>query len=318
MSGAESTHRNPKKVAYFARLEGYLAEYARVLVVEADNVGSKQMQDVRLALRGRAEVLMGKNTQIRKVLRNAMVDNPNLEALLKLVRGNIGFVFTNEPAADIRKEIQSFKKGALARAGAVAPCSVAIPSGNTGLEPAQTSFFQAMNIPTKITKGTIEVLTEYTVVHEGEKVGSSQAILLKKLGIMPFEYGLKVSYVYEDGTVFGAEVLDITDDDLKEHLLAGISNIAAVSLATGVPTLASFPHSVLNAYVNLCAISIETSYTFKGTEKIKALLADPEALAAAQAAAAAAPAAGGSGGGAAAAAPEPEEESDEDMGFDLF
>lgn len=33
-----------------------------------------------------------------------------------------------------------------------------VPSGNTGLGPEKTSFFQALSITTKISRGTIEIL----------------------------------------------------------------------------------------------------------------------------------------------------------------
>ncbi|KAB2596626.1 60S acidic ribosomal protein P0-like [Pyrus ussuriensis x Pyrus communis] len=42
--------------------------------------------------------------------------------------------------------------GAPARVGLVAPIDVVVPPGNTGLDPSQTSFFQVLNIPTKINK----------------------------------------------------------------------------------------------------------------------------------------------------------------------
>jgi large subunit ribosomal protein LP0 len=45
-----------------------------------------------------------------------------------------------------------------AKAGALAPVDVKIPAQNTGLGPEKTSFFQALQIPTKIAKGTIEIL----------------------------------------------------------------------------------------------------------------------------------------------------------------
>lgn len=47
---------------------------------------------------------------------------------------------------------------AAARAGAIAPCEVTVPAQNTGLGPEKTSFFQALGITTKISRGTIEIL----------------------------------------------------------------------------------------------------------------------------------------------------------------
>lgn len=54
-------------------------EYPKMFLVVVDNVGSKQMQQIRQSLRGCAEVLMGKNTMIRKAIRGHLENNPALE-----------------------------------------------------------------------------------------------------------------------------------------------------------------------------------------------------------------------------------------------
>ena len=118
--------------------------------------------------------------------------------------------------------------------------------------------------------------------------------------------------------MYDPAVLDITEEDLKKKFQAGVSNVAAVSLAAGYPTQASVPHSFINGYKNLLAVTLEVDYVFPLAEKIKAILSDPEAFAAMVAASNAAASGGGGGGGAAAAAPEPEEEEEEEMEFDLF
>lgn len=75
-----------------------------------------------------------------------------------------------------------------------------VPAGPTGLDPSQTSFFQALSIPTKIQKGQIEIVSDVPLIKPGDKVTASQAALLQKLNIRPFNYGLKVENVYDNGT----------------------------------------------------------------------------------------------------------------------
>lgn len=53
----------------------------------------------------------------------------------------------------VRDKLLENKVRAPARAGATAPLAVVIPAQNTGLGPEKTSFFQALAIPTKISKG---------------------------------------------------------------------------------------------------------------------------------------------------------------------
>merc|ERR1712142_529380 len=304
------------KANYFEKLMGLLEEYPKCFIVGADNVGSKQMQEIRIALRGKAVVLMGKNTMMRKAIRGHLDKNPDLERLLPHIKQNVGFVFTNEELVDIRDLLLANKVKAPARAGAIAPLDVIVPAQNTGMGPEKTSFFQALSIPTKITKGTIEIIQDVPLIKAEDKVGMSEATLLNMLNISPFTYGLVVQKVYEAGSVFSPEILDITDEDLKARFMQGVATVAAVSLSINYPTLASVPHSIVNGMKNLLSVAGVTDITFKEAEMIKEFLADPSKFAAAAPAAATTAAAAPA---AAAAAPvEEEEEEDDDMGFGLF
>jgi len=308
--------RRIRKEKYVERLKSTVAEYKNVLIVGVDNVGSNQMQKVRLALRGKAVVLMGKNTLIRKVFRDLIeAGNEKIEALLPAVVGNMGFVFTNANLADVRKVILENKVPAAAKPGSIAPVDVYIPPGPTGLDPGQTSFFQALNIATKIVKGAIEIVSEVHLIKKGDKVTLSHVALLDKQNVKPFFYGFKVTDVYEDGVMYSADILDMNQDALLGKFLAGVRQMAAISLAIGYPTAASISHSVNFAFKKILALSLATEFDFEQSKKFKEYLANPSAFAVA--APAAAPAAG------AAKAAEPKkksssEESDVGGGFSMF
>lgn len=302
------------KSNYFLKLVQLFDEYPKCFMVEADNVGSKQMQQIRMSLRGHAVVLMGKNTMMRKAIRGHLTQNPKLEQLLPHIVGNVGFVFTKEELVDIRDMLLDNKVKAPARAGAIAPLDVTVPAQNTGLGPEKTSFFQALNIPTKITKGTIEIIADVKLIKTGDKVGMSDSTLLNMLGISPFTYGLVVRKVYDSGTVFDPAILDITEDDLRSRFMSGVRNVAALSLKIGYPNIASVPHSIVNGMKNCLAVAAATDITFKEAETMKAFLADPSAFAAV----AAAPVAAATEEKKEEKEEEPAEESDDDMGFGLF
>ncbi|TQS32936.1 hypothetical protein Golomagni_06736 [Golovinomyces magnicellulatus] len=304
------------KAGYFDKLKCLLEEYKSAFIVEIDNVSSMQMHEIRHALRGKGVVLMGKNTMVRRALRGFIVDTPEYERILPFVKGNIGFVFTNEDLKEIRDIILANRVAAPARAGALAPADVWIPAGNTGMEPGKTSFFQALGVPTKIARGTIEITTDLKLVEAGNKVGPSEATLLNMLNISPFTYGMGIAQVYDEGQVFEAKVLDVGEEQLLKTLASSITTIATISLAINFPTLPSVMHSVVNSYKNVLAVAVSTEITWPEIEDLKDRIANPDAYASAAPAAAAA---GGSGGAAAEEKKEEEaEESDDDMGFGLF
>ncbi|PVI03732.1 60S acidic ribosomal protein P0 [Periconia macrospinosa] len=309
--------KKESKAVYFDKLKTLLEEYKSIFIVTVDNVSSQQMHEIRISLRGEGVVLMGKNTMVRRALKGFLADFPQYERLLPHVKGNVGFVFTNGDLKETRDKILANRVAAPARAGAVAPGDVFVPAGNTGMEPGKTSFFQALGVPTKIARGTIEITTDLKLIEAGNKVGASEATLLNLLNISPFTYGMGISQIYDQGQTFASSVLDIEESQLLKAFSSAITAIASISLAVGYPTLPSVMHSVVNSYKNVLSVAIETDYDWEEIKELKDRIANPDAYAASAPAAAA----GGSGDAAApaAAAEEEEEEaSDEDMGFGLF
>lgn len=265
MSGGGKSER---KQAYFAKIVKLLEEHTKILVIGADNVSSNQMQKIRISLRGKAIILMGKNTMMRKAIRGHAQQNPAIEAILPYVKNNIGFIFTKDDLSEVRKIVLENKVSAPAKAGSIAPIDVLLPAGNTGMEPTHTSFFQALNIPTKIAKGQIEILQDQKIIIEGEKVGASEANLLQKLNIKPFSYGLVPTIVYDDGSIYAAKVLDLSPADIAAKFGKGVKNIASIGLKIGYPTIASVPHSIARGYKNILAASLAADYSIPATEKI--------------------------------------------------
>mmetsp|Transcript_23192 Transcript_23192/g.47183 ORF Transcript_23192/g.47183 Transcript_23192/m.47183 type:complete len:322 (+) Transcript_23192:101-1066(+) len=307
-----------RKTEYFERMKSLMSTYSKCFIVEIDNVGSMQLQQTRIELRGRAEVLMGKNTMMRKCIREYIEENPGspVEQLEEQCRGNVGFVFTNGDLGEIRQVLESNVRPAPARVGAVAPCDVIVPKGPTGCDPGQTAFFQTLQIATKITKGQIEMTNDTHLITKGERVTASEAALLQKLNIEPFTYGMVLRSVYDNGSLFDAKVLDITDEVLAAKFIAALNTISKLSLALNHPTEASVTHSIANAFKACVAVTVELdTYTFSQADVYKKYLADPSAFAGS----------GGGGGGDAGGAAEEaaveeveEEEADVGGGIDMF
>merc|ERR1719450_1651341 len=178
-----------------------------------------------------------------------------MDKLRASINGNMGFIFaTNCSLDDIREVLKKHTRLSAAKAGQVSNVALNLPAGPTGMDPSQTSFFQALNIGTKIVKGQIELVSEFPILKIGEKVTPSAAILLNKLAVKPFEYGMEVEQVFQDGSVFAAAVLDIKEEILIQKFMAGVANMAAFSREVGIPTEAALPHMFGNAFRNIAAL----------------------------------------------------------------
>ncbi|TNV79506.1 hypothetical protein FGO68_gene1167 [Halteria grandinella] len=307
MTGVKKSDKRLKKEDYWRKLWALTDEYKKALLVDVDNVSSLQLNNIRHKLRPLgAKMLMGKNTLMKSSLAHKMAAPQEgdadyderkdswkkcdeLDAIVKLLKGNTGIIFTNGDPSEVKKVLDEQSREAPAKVGAIAPIEVWIRAGSTGLDPKQTSFFQQLNIQTKIVK--------------------TQAALLDKLKIRPFSYKMAVKKVYEDGQTFNPEILDISSEDILKGFQKSITNLASISLASGYVTKPAIPHIILNSFKNLAAVTFDSDYTFKQAEKMKE--AAKNAVIAAPAGASAAPAK--------AAAkveekPKEEEPADVDMG----
>lgn len=310
-TGPTLSIKKQRKQKYWGMLEAAMAEYKNILVITVDFVGSRQMQTVRAAIRGEGVILMGKNTVIRKVLRDNAEKYPQLQCIIPSIFGNMGFIFTNCDLNTLRKKVMSYVLPAAAKAGVIAPRTVEVPAGPTGLDPGQTSFFQTLNIATKISKGAIEITNATVVCRAGEKVTTSAVALLSKLNIRPFEFGIEIPLVYENGSIYEAKVLDLSPSDLIKKFCGAVARFAAISFAVGSINRATVPHSVGKAFNTVLALALASGYECEAVTKAKAAMAAGPATGGG-----AAPAAGGAK--AAAAAEEPEEEEEAAPAMDMF
>lgn len=328
MTETSSRCYSEKKQGFFKKMNEYLDKYDKIMFVGCDNVTSRQFNTMRIGMRKSGNlsfvgnILMGKNTMMKKVLQNRAKEAPEdalrqqqfqeMKSILKL---NTGMIFTNDDLQEVKAMIKGNVVQAPAKVNSIAPADVSIVAGNTGLEPGQTSFFQALNIHTKITKGTIEILNDVTVIKEGDRVGPSAATLLQKMGQKPFFYGMVMKKVYDQGSMYDPKWLDVGEAEKEAMVQGGIRRVAAVAMALGWTCEASFPHVMLDAFKNVLSISLGTDYDF---EEFNGAQLKQDILSGKMTSSAAAPAAGGAAAPKAAAPAPVEESEEEEADFGLF
>ena len=314
------------KAARWSDFQQACLDYSKVMFVEVDNVTSKQISVMRKQLRAlKAKMVMGKNTHLKAALDDVLLEadprkedyeerkakwkpRPHLKIVREQLCGNVGMIFTNGDLSEIKNILDTQVREAPAKSGAMAPKDVIVPPGPTGMDPKQTQFFQALNIATKIVRAQIEIVNPVTVIVEGDKISQSQAALLDKLKICPFEYKMNILKFMENGKIYDAKVLSITSENILAAFSDAANNLTSISLATGYVIPSAVPHMIINAFKNLASAAIAADYSFPAVDALKNAAKNAPAAGAAPA------------GGAAAkeAAPvEEEPEEDVDMG-DLF
>jgi large subunit ribosomal protein LP0 len=278
--------------------------------VNDENVNATQLLHIRHDLQGIAEVIFGKNSLMRRAAGD--VGGP-LDALVPYLKGGVGLVFTTGPFIKIKEVIDRNCVGSPARVGAISPVDVTVPPMRTTLPPTQVSVLHALNIQSKIVKGTIEITSEKQLIKTGDKVGASEANLLALLGIQPFRYTLKIEHLYDTGHVYDPIILGIGENVIAAKFASGLRAVTALSVAIGYPNQVSAAHLVAGAFKNIASVAVALDIQLRQIADVQALLRDPEALAklAAEKAAAeaAAPAAEAAAAPEAAKEPVKEEEA---------
>uniref|UniRef100_G3U8Q8 Large ribosomal subunit protein uL10 n=1 Tax=Loxodonta africana TaxID=9785 RepID=G3U8Q8_LOXAF len=254
------------KSNHFLTIIQHLYDYPKRFIAGADNVGSKQMQQIHTSLRGKTVVLTGNTTMMCEAIRGHLENSPALEKLLAHIWGNLGLMFTKEDLTEIRDMLLANKVPAAACAGVIVPREVT-PAQNTSLGPKNTTFFQALGITTKISRGTIEIL-------DLRQSGSQRSHPTKLLNLSSFFCGLIIPN--DDSSIYNPEVLDI-EEELHSRFLEGVPKVASVSLQIGHPAVDSVSQSIINRYKWILAVSVKTNYTF-ALCKVKIFLADPSTL----------------------------------------
>lgn len=188
--------------------------------------------------------------------------NPNIEKIINMLKGNVNIIFSNGDLSEVKGVLDAEVRPSPARPGMIAPEDVWVPAGPTGLDPKQTSTFQTFQIQTKIVKAQIEIVAAKQVVWKDQKIGSTEAALLDKLKIYPFFYKMEVKRVLQDGSLFAPQVLDLSVEAILNKFRNAVQTQAKLSLGAGVPSVASAPHSLLNGFKNLVAVSAQSGFEF--------------------------------------------------------
>jgi len=293
MSGKVSV-KQQRKEKVWERTQECCDKYQKCMFVNVDNVTSKQICVMRKQFREIGAIMvMGKNTLMRKAIKEiqdadkeAGKDRPHLNIIREALVLNTGLIFTDGDLSGIKAIIDKQVREAPAKVGMFAPADVEIKAGPTGMDPKQTSFFQALSIQTKIVKSQVEIVNAVKVIVEGEKITPGQAALLDKLKIRPFYYKMEILNILDHGEVYPAKVLSITHDSILESFGKHAQNVAAVSLAAGIANQASVHHMMLNAFKHLACASMASGFGFKEADRIAAAAAAGPAAGAPVAAAA--------------------------------
>jgi large subunit ribosomal protein LP0 len=184
-------------------------------------------------------------------------------------------IFTNEELAKITEITSKFMVEKQAKTGAISPIEVTLNAGPTGMDSSQIEYFQALKIPTKVIKNQLEIVSSTKILTIGQKITMSEINLMKKFNIKPYKHFVQIQHIYMNGKLYDSGILKITPDYMKEKLQQGIRNVAAFSIGANIPTKASAPHVISNAFRNILGLSLSTGVEIAQAKNLLAASSAP-------------------------------------------
>jgi len=233
-----------KKLDEVKKVKELVGKYPVIGVIDLFKMPSRQLQAIKKELRGKALMRMTKKRLIKLVLEDCK--KKDIKKLLEADVVEPALLFTEMDPFKLYKTLSKSKSPTYAKTGDIAPRSIVISAGATSI-PAGPAIgeFQRVKIPAMVKEGRIHVRKDTTVVREGESISADVANILKKLDIQPMKIGINIVAAWEDGVVYGQDVLTVDEEEYLAKLQA--------------------------AHINALNLSVDSCYTNK--ESIRPLLA---------------------------------------------
>jgi large subunit ribosomal protein L10 len=241
-------------------------KYNIIAVADLEKVRSFQIQEIRKKLRGRVEILVAKNTLVKKAAELLEKERTNLTKFSEAITGSRVLLFTNMNPYELIILLNKNKVRLPAKAGDIASGEIVVPAGNTGLAPGPViSEFGEAKVPTKIESGSIWVVRDTVVARKGDTISPKLVAVLSKLGIKPMEAGLSLVQAYDAGLVLTSEDLAFDLEEFRKNIQQAAQEARGVAVEAGIVFPETAPLIIGKAHRQALALSIQADYPTKET-----------------------------------------------------
>ncbi|QLJ52693.1 MAG: hypothetical protein Sv326_0518 [Candidatus Fermentimicrarchaeum limneticum] len=222
-----------QKQEFVSNLAEKIKKFKVIAVADIRNYPDRHLQAIRKKLRGTAELVVAKNSLIKRALEQAGKE----PELTNIMTGPTALVMTDMNPFQLYKFVKQSKGKAAAKPGQVAPYEIVIPAGETSLPPGPVlSELKQGGVNAQIKGGKVVIATDSLVAKAGQKITDAAAKALQKLGIEPFEVMFNILAASEGGIVYGKDVLDVDEEKLLADLRRCASEALNLSFNIAYPT----------------------------------------------------------------------------------
>jgi len=252
------------KITEVKELEKFIDQRKVVGIVDMESLPSKQLQEIRKKLRGKADIKVSKSILIKLAIDN--LKRTDLKKLEEYMEGPTGIIVSDEDPFLLYKFLKKNRSKALAKAGMIAPMDIVVPAGDTDMPAGPVlSELKMAKIDVKLDKGKIVIASDSHVAKKGDVITQQLAGALAKLGITPVEIGLKITAILEKDIIYKPDVLDIDEERFMADLIGAYHNALNLSVNAGYPNRDSIKIMIQMAYRNARNLAVNAEIVTKET-----------------------------------------------------
>jgi len=254
------------KKEIYSDLVELLQKYPVVAVADLQKVRSSQIQEIRKKLRGKAELIVAKNTILRKASEKLATEKTNVDKFADSLTGSKVLIFSQMNPYELIIFLNKNKVRVPAKGGDIATSEIMVQAGNTGLQPGPViSEFNEAKVQTRIEGGSIFIANDTVVAYKGDVISTKTASLLSKLGMKPMEAGLSLAYAYDHGLVLSPNDLTFDLDQMKTEFSTAVRMAFGVAVEANIMLPETAPQIISKAYRQAVAVSLEAGFLTKET-----------------------------------------------------
>jgi large subunit ribosomal protein L10 len=264
-----------KKEAVSA-LSTRMAKSKVVGIIDVKGVPAPAFQTMRTNLRGKADIIMLKNTLLKIALQEAAKERKGIDKLVDSVDGQCAVVTTDLNPFRLFRQLDSTKTKMAARGGEIAPDDIEIRAGETPFKPGPVvGELQKAGLPAAIEQGKVVIKKDKLLVKKGDKIPRDVALVLGKLEIFPLTVGLNLNAAFEDGFVYKKDVLAVDDVLVLNQVKQAAVGALNLAVFASYPTAMSIKPMFANAHFK--ALNLAVNANIANEETIKLMLAKANA-----------------------------------------
>lgn len=251
-----------EKIQEVENLVSKINNYSTITICDFNGLNSNLFHKIRKNLRGNSEIIVSKNTLIKKAFEKANLPLQNY------IDGNTALIFSQMSPFEIYKILKENVEHKPPKPNSIASEDITVKEGDTPFAPGpMVSELQKYGIKAQIKKGKVVITSDSIVVKKGDKIPAGLSVILGKLGINPVEVGLKPVIASDKKTIFTPEILNINIDEYKSKILSAYQNALTLSIEKFIYNEKSIPIILQKAYIKAKTLAVDRNILTKDTIK---------------------------------------------------